>query len=319
MYGEEHHIMWQKEWLEGKISREDAKARAGEGEDIVALLKSGEVTSGFDVKTYIPKAVAWEMLEEKILAAKNKKSKVITMPRRYWITGVAASFILAIGALFLLSQPDQAVFDTAKAESNTVTLPSGSAVYLNANSTISYSEKTWARERLVELEGEAFFEVTKGNRFVVSTEFGSVEVLGTSFNVRVRNQQLVVSCKTGKVRVSSPTNSSSQIITPGLRVVVKAGVVGEPEEIGIDQVDNWRDGEYDFESVLLTEVLEELSRQFDIELKYDKNDPQIKDRIYNGYFSNKDLSEAIQLICNPMGLKYKTDDSTVTIYSETEM
>lgn len=317
MYGEEHHIMWEKEWLEGKISREDAMARAGEGEDIVALLKSGEAASDFDVKTYVPKAVAWEMLEEKILA--GKKSKIITMPRRYWITGVAASFILAIGALFLLSQPNQAVIDTATAESNTVNLPSGSAVYLNANSTISYSEKTWAQERLVELKGEAFFEVTKGNRFVVSTEFGSVEVLGTSFNVRVRNQRLVVSCKTGKVRVSSLTNSSSQIITPGLRVSVKTGVVGEPEEIGIDQVDNWRDGEYDFESVLLTEVLEELSRQFDIELKYDKNDPQIKDRVYNGYFSNQDLSEAIQLICNPMGLKYKTDDNTVTIYSETEM
>ncbi|MCE7996255.1 MAG: hypothetical protein HEP71_30015 [Roseivirga sp.] len=315
MYGEEHHIMWEREWLEGKISREEAMERAGEVEDIVALLKSGESASEFDVKSYVPKAVAWEMLEEKILA--DKKPKVITMPRRYWITGVAASFILAIGALFLLSQSDQMVIDTATAESNTISLPNGSAVYLNANSSINYSEKTWEQERLVELEGEAFFEVTKGNRFVVSTAFGSVEVLGTSFNVRVRNQRLEVSCKTGKVRVASPDNNSSQIITPGLRVVATAGVVYEPVKVDIGQVGNWRDGEYDFESVLLTEVLEEFERQFDIELKYDKTDPEIKDRVYNGYFSNTNLNEAIQLICNPMGLGYKIDDSAVTIYSKT--
>lgn len=317
MYEKEHHIMWEREWLEGKISREEARDRAGEVEDIVALLKSGETASEFDVKVYVPKAVAWEMLEEKILA--NKKPRVITMPRRYWITGVAASFILAIGALFLLSQPRQAVFDTATAESNTVNLPNGSAVYLNANSTISYSEKTWGEERLITLQGEAFFEVTKGKRFVVSTKFGSVEVLGTSFNVRVRNQRLEVSCKTGKVRVSSLDKSSSQIITPGLGVVAKAGVVGKPVELDVDQVDNWRSGDYDFESVLLTEVLEEFARQFEIELKYDKTAPEIKDRIYNGYFSNKNLKEAIQLICHPMGLKYSIDESTITIHSQAEM
>lgn len=317
MYGEEHHIMWEREWLEGKISREEAMDRAGEVEGIVALLKSGEAASDFNVKTHVPKAVAWEMLEEKILA--DKKSKVITMPRRYWITGVAASFILAIGALFLLTPSNDQVFDTATAESNTVNLPNGSAVYLNANSTISYSEKTWKEERKVSLQGEAFFEVTKGNRFVVSTEYGSVEVLGTSFNVRVRNQRLEVSCKTGKVRVSSPDNSSSQIITPGLSVVAKTGVVGEPVEIDVDQVDNWRNGEYDFEAVLLTEVLEEFARQFDIELTYDETDPEIKDRVYNGYFSNTNLNEAIQLICNPMGLEYSISESTVKIYSKSDM
>lgn len=313
MKGKEHHIMWEQEWLEGKISREKAMERAGEVEGTMALLKSLEAVSEFDVKSYVPKAVAWEMLEEKVLA--GKKSKVITMPRRYWITGVAASFILAIGALFLLSQPDQKVIDTATAESNTISLPNGSAVYLNARSSINYSEKTWKQERLVELEGEAFFEVTKGNRFIVSTDFGSVEVLGTSFNVRVRNQRLEVSCKTGKVRVSSPDNNSSQIIIPGQQVVAKAGIVYEPVEVGIDQVGNWRDGEYDFESILLTEVLEEFERQFDIELKYDETDPEIKDRVYNGYFSNTNLNEAIQLICSPMALAYKIDGRTVTIYS----
>lgn len=317
MYEEEHHIMWERDWLEGKISREEAMARAGEVEDIVALLKSGEAASEFDVKSYVPKAVAWEMLEEKILA--GKKSKVITMPRRYWITGVAASFILAIGALFLIPESNQMVIDTATAESNTINLPNGSAVYLNANSTISYSEKTWEQERLIELDGEAFFEVTKGNRFVVSTEFGSVEVLGTSFNVRVRNQKLEVSCKTGKVRVMSLTNSSSQVITPGQRVVAKAGVVYEPVKVAVDQVDNWRDGEYDFESVLLTEVLEEFERQFSVELKYDKTDSEIKNRVYNGYFSSKNMNEAIQLICNPMGLKYSIDEGTITILSNAGM
>lgn len=316
MHGEEHNIAWEQEWLEGKISKEEAIIRAGEVDDIAILLKSTETVSTFEVKPRLPQHVAWEMLEEKILA--NTETKVIGIPQRYWVTGIAASFILIIGAIFLMPLSNQQVFDTASAESNMIMLPSGSAVHLNANSTISYNEENWQEERLVTLQGEAFFEVTKGNRFVVSTDYGIVEVLGTSFNVRVRNQRLEVSCKTGKVRVSISESNSSQIITPGQRVVAKAGVVYEPVKIDVGQVGNWLNGEYYFEAVLLTEVLEEFERQYSIQLKYDKEDPNIKDRIYNGYFSNKNLNEAVQLVCNPMGLSYEITDDTVTIFSTIE-
>lgn len=305
--------MWEREWLEGKISREEAINRAGEVDDIVPLLKSAERVSDFNVRSNLSEAQAWELLEKKILA--QKKPKVIIMSRKRWITGVAASFIFLIGALFLLTQSDQTIVDTASAESNTVSLPAGSLVYLNANSTLNYTGKLWKEERFLELEGEAFFEVTKGNRFVVSTEHGIVEVLGTSFNVRVRNERMEVSCKTGKVSVTSPDKKSSQIITPGWKVVAQAGVVSKPVRVAVDQVDNWRDGDYDFESVQFTEVLEEFERQFNFRLEYNPEDPNIRNRVYNGYFSSKNMTEAIQMICQPMGLRYEINKSSITISS----
>ena len=314
MHGKEHHIMWEQEWLEGKISKEEALKRANEGENISDLLQSMERISQFQVETYVPKETAWEMLAEKIAA--DKKSKVIMMPRRYWITGVAASFILAIGALFLFQDSifnisGQTEVNTLLAKSEQVGLPDGSVVYLNADSKISYSEKNWATARNISLDGEAFFEVEEGSRFVLSTAYGNVEVLGTSFNVSTRNERLEVSCKTGKVRVSTPDGQSSQTITPGMKTVVEAGVVQEPQTVETDQVGSWRGGEFYFESVMLTEVLEELERQFDVTLDYDKE--ELKDRVYTGYFDNSNMTEAIQLVCTAMGLQYEFDDKIIRI------
>ena len=306
--------MWEREWLEGKITEEQALKRAGEVETTKALLRSIEKVSQFEVKTYVPKDTAWDILEEKILA--GEKSKVIPMPRRYWMIGVAASFILAIGALFLFSPSfisGQAEVKAIMAQTQEVELPCGSIVYLNADSRVTYSEKSWNESRDIQLVGEAFFEVEKGSRFTVTTEWGSVEVLGTSFNVRARNGRMEVVCKTGKVKVTSANGKSSETITPGLGVTAQSNVVSEPVPVETDQVANWRLGEFDFESTPLIEVLEEFQRQFDIDLKYNPASPGIKDRIYNGYFNNGDMGEAIQLICNPMGLRYEIEKDAIRI------
>ena len=315
MDGKERHIEWEREWLEGRISMEEARTRASEVEEILTLLKSGEKVASFDVSEVRGVDQVWQDLRTKISA--NEHTKVIPMSRRYWMIGIAASFILAIGALFLFpfSEVNQSTINTSLGEVKTINLPDGSFAHMNAESKISYLEKAWKDERSLDLEGEAFFEVEKGSRFTVSTPFGSVEVLGTSFNVRARNGILIVSCKTGKVRVSSPTGESSQIITPGQSVVAKGGKVTTPEEINIDQVDIWRAGEFYFESVALTEVLEELERQFEVTLKYDE--AQMKNRIVGGlYFSNKDLNEALQLISIAMNLKYEIEGKVVTLSSK---
>ena len=309
--------MWEREWLEGKITEEQALKRAGEVENTRALLRSIEKVSQFEVKTYVPKEKAWELLEEKILA--GEKSKVIPMPRRYWMIGVAASFILAIGALFLFSpsllNSDQSEITANLAQTREITLPCGSVVQLNADSKVVYSEKSWNESRDIRLYGEAFFEVEKGSRFTVTTDLGSVEVLGTSFNVRARNGRLEVVCKTGKVKVTSPDGQNSQIITPGLAVTAENEAVSEPQSVDIEQAGSWMSGDFDFESTPLTEVLEEFQRQFDIELKYNPEAPEIRDRIYNGYFHNGDMGEAIQLICNPMGLRYEIEEDAIKILS----
>ena len=271
-------------------------------------------TGGFDVPSNNTKAQAWAELEKKITAKKSKK--VVPLYRSYWV-GIAASLILAIGAFFIFKQSststNQTIIATSLAEVQTVYLPDSSIVYLNAGSKISFSERQWQQERTLELSGEAFFEVKKGSDFTVETQLGNVAVLGTSFNVKERNNILEVTCKTGEVKVTIKPSGKFEIITPGSKLTAKEGQIEEVLTIPLSYIGNWRMGDFYFESILLKNVFEELERQYDIKFDVDAN--ALQDRTYTGYFNNKNLNEALQLVCNPMGLTYKIEEKKVKIMS----
>ena len=68
-----------------------------------------------------------------------------------------------------------------------------------------------------------------------------------------------------------------------------------------------------YEEADLSNVLDELGRQFSIQLQLNTS---VEGRKYTGRFSNKDLNEALQLVCLPMGLKYTTQENNVVIIEE---
>lgn len=296
-------------WLEGKISSEDFLANLDGLNADSPLMKSLDVISGFDAPSKRTNQQAWELLESKISA----ETKVIPLYRKYWV-GIAASLILAIGAFFILKETTtnaDTFVQTGLAQVQSVYLPDSSLVHLNSESELTFSEEDWNLNRKVKLNGEAFFEVKKGSDFIINTRLGDVKVLGTSFNVKVRNEILEVACKTGRVEVSNVLATQKTEITPGWAVKVKDNVIQETTPLALSYIDNWRVGEFDFESVMLSEVLDELKRQFNLTIIYDIND--IEDRPYTGFFAKESLSEALQLICNTMGLTYQIEDKTVTI------
>ena len=304
----------ESKWLNGEISSEEFLQKAHLNGSDSLLLKSLSKTGGFDVPSKNTKAQAWAELEKKITAKKSKK--VVPLYRSYWV-GIAASLILAIGAFFIFKQSststNQTIIATSLAEVQTVYLPDSSIVYLNAGSKISFSERQWQQERTLELSGEAFFEVKKGSDFTVETQLGNVAVLGTSFNVKERNNILEVTCKTGEVKVTIKPSGKFEIITPGSKLTAKEGQIEEVLTIPLSYIGNWRMGDFYFESILLKNVFEELERQYDIKFDVDAN--ALQDRTYTGYFNNKNLNEALQLVCNPMGLTYKIEEKKVKIMS----
>jgi ferric-dicitrate binding protein FerR (iron transport regulator) len=97
-------------------------------------------------------------------------------------------------------------------------------------------------------------------------------------------------------------------IAPGFTAVLenKRLLVGK---FDLSEAD-WRNGEFIFSDTPLNEVFMELGRQFNIKIKAQSHEG----RIYTGRFSNKNLQEALQLICLPMGLTYRIEnDSSVVI------
>ena len=236
----------------------------------------------------------WAEIEKEIDEEKKASIPIWTY------TGIAASILLiATVAILFYPKGTPAILEirTTMAESQSIDLPDGSKVTLNANSSISYSED-W--DRKLTLDGEAFFEVVKGEQFVVNTRIGSVEVLGTSFNVFARDSTFEVACKTGKVRVDIPSKNLSEPLTPGESIRMEVDTV---KRISLDTelVGKWQAGEFYFNEQHLAEVLMEVERQFSVSIEL----PDSSDYVFSGYFTNKNIESALDMVCLPLGLSYE--------------
>ncbi len=217
---------------------------------------------------------------------------------------VAAVVALMIGAIYMFWNRTETI-SAGFGQQLTYALPDGSSVILNAGSEISFRPSGWENDREVQLRGEAFFEVEKGHPFEVIGALGKVEVLGTSFNVYAREEKFTAACFTGKVKVSFGKGQDEHMLSPGKGVSFQENKVQiynfEPKEaVG------WRNGDFVFEDVPLTQVLNELQRQYDIDIDLQAD---IKGRNYTGQFTNNDLQSALQMICLPMELAYKLEES----------
>ncbi|HTE24966.1 FecR family protein [Flavitalea sp.] len=163
-----------------------------------------------------------------------ENSKIVDFKRSFpmkTVLGIAAGFvglILVASALYILTKKQEPVsFSTQYGEVRSLTLPDSSQVVLNAHSAIRFDEE-WDKndQREVWLTGEAFFNVNhinkdtnhiqKYERFIVHTKDVTVEVLGTSFDIRLRRGKTIVVLETGKIKVSfKNTNRSDIIMKPG--------------------------------------------------------------------------------------------------------
>jgi transmembrane sensor len=226
---------------------------------------------------------------------------VISISRRNWIIGVAASFTLALGAFFLFPTGEEnPILQTTYAQSDVISLPDGSIIHLNAVSSAGYNAESYDEQRQITLEGEAFFEVVKGSPFTVTTDEGTVRVLGTSFNVRSRDGELTVACKTGKVGVT-PTGSNDMIIlTPGEMVVINnqdpnQQVIGEVEEINTNRIASWIDNEFDFESMSMQDVFKEVERQYNVRIESSFDQATLEETM-TGTIATDNLEEAIKTL-----------------------
>ena len=223
------------------------------------------------------------------------------------ISVAAVIALLITSTVLFTNQSDNELIShqSEVADIRLVELPDGSKVTLNSKSTISYGSE-WNRS--LNLEGEAFFEVVKGSKFTVNTNSGTVEVLGTSFNVYSRDDQLIVNCKTGKVKVDIPGLSYQQVLTPGTGLRMSSNEVQE-RNLEVSNIATWQVGEFYFDNRPLEEVIEELSRQFDVEIRLNK----VEDRFFTGYFISTDLNTALEMVCDPLALEYKVQESKVVI------
>lgn len=177
-----------------------------------------------------------------------------------WLIGVAAIFILIL--LPIVANQKRTIISSS-GENISLLLPDDSKVILNAKSSLSYKPYLWIISRKVELNGEAYFEVSKGKTFSVFSKNARVQVLGTSFNILDRSNYYKVNCYTGRVQVQDKQNNTA-ILSPNMQVLIEDNKFEVTHVLSENTGKFWLHDQFIFVNVPLSFVLSELERQYNI-------------------------------------------------------
>ncbi len=290
-------------WIE---SNPDEKRKFDELKNI--WQSSGEI----QLKKGLSKEKRWQSISQQLSIPVESKTSTKT-GIKWKIISYAAAAVVIFGLFNYWNTTRLETLVIPRGSRITTTLPGGSKVTLNAESTIKYSSREWDEKRVVILTGEAFFDVEPvGTPFLVKTDYATIEVLGTSFNIKARGNKIEVACLTGKVAVkSNQTNQEQVVLNPGFAsTILQGSTMTMPYEFDIEKLLYWRKGEFYFQSETLSEVFEEIARQYNITVKLEAN---LTNLTFTGKFSDADLGQALESVCLSSGLNFRSTDETTFI------
>jgi len=255
-------------------------------------------------------AADMDALYKRISESKHRSAAPKVRRLNVWIPRVAAVLFIALGLSFYLYATNTTEQHADTAAMASFTLPDDSKVVLNAGSEAHYKEFNWSSNRMLELDGEAYFKAAKGKTFDVVTPLGTVTVVGTQFNVKARGTRLDVTCYEGKVRVTTP--SETILLTPGKTVAYEDG-----KNLNLPDVQAGEPGWVRHEAVFVTEkiknVVAELERQFNVTIVLAG---PVSTKSYNGTIPTKDLNTALDIVRGPYNLSYKKQGNKIILSAE---
>lgn len=165
-----------------------------------------------------------------------------------------------------------------------VTLADGTKVWMNAASSLKYPVQFSDNERVVELTGEAYFEVAKdaAKPFKVKSSGQTIEVLGTHFNINAYENEEVMKTTLLEGRVKVLNKTGVQFLNPGQQSVMNFGGDGRIKvltDMDTDEVTAWKEGYFQFNQADIHTVMRQLSRWYDIKVSYS---PEIASKEFQG-------------------------------------
>lgn len=245
-----------------------------------------------------------------ILERRGNSPKVVRLRpmAKLWRVAAAIAVIFTVSLVYISTLDER--ITTEYAERAEITLPDNSEVVLNADTQITYDEDKWAKDRNINLSGEAFFKVAKGQTFTVKTQAGTVEVLGTQFNVENRGDFFEVTCYEGVVGVTY--NKQFTELNAGQSFIVIDGEVSESTSV-LGSAPSWLDDESSFKSIPLGYVFDEIERQYNIRVQAENIDLS---QLFTGTFSNTNLNLALESISTPTRLAYDVQGNKVRFYAK---
>lgn len=281
-------------WLAGELTNEEQKAfeASSEGQEYLSILSSADKIAfpEYDVESELAK------LHTKT-SQSHKEAKVVKFPLiRY---AAAAVILVGIALVYWLTLPNYTIYTTERGETLLVELPDGSTVNMSANSEVKFIADSYAEDRLIKLEGEAFFDVIKGANFQVETDEGNIKVLGTTFNVDQRNEVLNVICFTGKVNVFNKNTSAD--LLPGDAIRIINGLKARSWKVIGEEQPAWMNGVTEIHEANLQVAAEALQNVFDIEIE---SNIELSEIPFDGAFPHNNIDIALRTVLGTGDIDY---------------
>lgn len=270
---------------------------------------------------------AYESVKRKIGQTKQSSNRVNIRNLAINIGKIAAIAILAvmISQYFFMRQQANENIGHNRVEApigNRVRLmlPDKSIVWLNSGTVISYPEKFTGKERVISLNGEAQFEVTKNekNPFVVKTANHSITVLGTVFNVYAYNEsnQYEATLFEGSIMLQSNENKAESVTMKAGQHAIYDKTTRTLEiknDISTDQMFSWVSGYYSFDKMKFSNMLERLGQYYN--KKIDIRNPKIADYECTGKFKTGEyLEHILNVVKVNKPFKYTITEHEIIIY-----
>lgn len=294
-------------WLSGELSEEEKQKLESSGD--AALLRSIIASvDAFEIPDL--KDNSYAEIQAKI---QKRKAKIIPMYRRPAFIA-AAALILALAGIFLFWQPEKnellpsapVALVSSVGQVKSIDLPDHTGIKLYGKSKLTYDKNSYGKNRVLNLEGEAYFDVRKKGHFEVRFEQGTVLVKGTKFNVLSDKKETSVRCYEGKVEVLLGENKV--VLTKGQGVRLGAGQ--KLETYSFDQDKMHLDESKFVENVSLNEVCTSLSVYYGVQFETGNVD---MNRTFTGSIYLGDLNTALGIIFTPMSIAHEANGTQVVL------
>ncbi|QGY44029.1 DUF4974 domain-containing protein [Maribellus comscasis] len=250
------------------------------------------------------------LIHHKIALKENNPKRTVRIYQT--ISAVAAVLILGLilGIVFYPKQIQNNIvtqnISTPYGGKTHFTLSDGTEIWLNSGSSISYPSR-FSDTREVTLKGEAYFKVTHNSHpFIVSGNFGEIEVLGTEFDVKAYDgEPFATTLVNGSIRYRNKDNQLT--LKPGSQVTFHQNKM-LTHKVETEIYTSWKDGKLIFRDEPLENIATRLERWYnvDIELKGE----EIKKLRYNGTIELESFSEVLELIKVTTPIQYSFDRDT---------
>ncbi len=256
---------------------------------------------------------AWERFRARLQEEKQSAAPVL---RGFSWKRMAAAAAIIIGIAaglwwFTGQQPHEVSLASGRAVL-TDTLPDGSVITLNKESSVLYASAIRPGQRKIALKGEAFFEVVPDAKrpFVVNVADMQVTVMGTSFNIKEDSATVEVLVETGIVKVKK--NEAEVTLKAGEKITVrKAGSLLQKEEL-TDQLHNYyRTREFVCDDTPLWKLVQVLNEAYKSNIVFGRD--ELKELRLNTTFNNESLEKVLDIISLTFNITVRKENNRIIL------